>query len=99
MKFDQGKDLWHLLPIKAVTEIVKVLTFGAKKYAPDNWQRVPNRKARYYDAMMRHTQAWRLGEQDDPETGIHHLAHAGCCLLFLLSEELGFDPKIHEDEE
>jgi hypothetical protein len=33
---------------------------------------------------MRHVHAWRAGETKDPESGLHHLAHAGCCLLFML---------------
>ena len=38
---------------------------------------------RYYDAMQRHIDAWWQGEQKDPETGEHHLAHAICCGMFL----------------
>ena len=29
-------------------------------------------------------QSWRDGEKNDLESGLHHLAHAGCCLLFML---------------
>jgi hypothetical protein len=28
--------------------------------------------------------AWWRGEDTDPETGLSHLAHAGCCLMFLM---------------
>jgi hypothetical protein len=31
--------------------------------------------------------AWNDGESVDPETGISHLAHAACNLLFLLDYE------------
>ncbi len=34
--------------------------------------------------MCRHIFAWWGGEDKDPETGFSHLAHAGCCLLFLM---------------
>lgn len=64
--------------------MVTVLTLGAQKYDDDNWKKVPNAKARYYDACYRHVEAWRVGENLDPETGCHHLAHAICCLMFLL---------------
>jgi hypothetical protein len=61
-------------------EVLKVLEFGAKKYAPDNWKHVEG--SRYDDAMLRHIQAYLGGEMNDPETGLHHLAHATCCILF-----------------
>jgi hypothetical protein len=83
-KFDQDKALWDLLPLKTVGKIVDVLTFGAKKYSPGNWKIVPNAEDRYFAALMRHLTAWQSGEKTDPESGMSHLAHAGCCLLFLL---------------
>ena len=53
-------------------------------YGPDNWRRVTDAKNRYFAAMVRHITAWWGGEKFDPESGLHHLAHAGCCLLFLM---------------
>lgn len=82
-KFDQDKSRWELLPYREVEEIVKVLTFGADKYEDDNWKYVKPR-SRYIGALLRHFTAWFSGEKKDPETGISHLAHAGCCLLFLM---------------
>jgi len=84
LKYDGNKLDWCLLPWKEVEEAVEVLTIGANKYSPDNWKRVPNRLDRYFSALMRHTTAWVNGEQNDPETGKSHLAHAMCCLLFLM---------------
>lgn len=83
-KKDAGKLRWGLVPWAALREIVAVLTHGAKKYAPDNWKHVPGARDRYFDAMMRHVDAWWGGDPIDDEWGCHHLAHAGCCLLFLL---------------
>ncbi len=83
-KYDGGKLRWGLIPLNSLSEIVKVLTFGAQKYAPDNWQKVENARERYYDALQRHVVAWKMGELTDPESGLPHLAHAGCCLLFML---------------
>lgn len=87
-KHDAGKLQWSLLPWQAVKEIVAVLTFGARKYAPDNWKKVENPKDRYFDAMMRHIEAWKEGEQRDPESKLHHLAHACCCALFMMWFEI-----------
>jgi len=38
--------------------------------------------------MLRHTFASLAGEEVDPESGRDHLAHAGCCVLMLLSHRL-----------
>lgn len=91
MKHDENKARWDLLPMGATSEIVDVLTYGAKKYAPDNWRKVPNPQQRYYAAAMRHIVAWVRGEKNDPESGKPHLAHAACCLLFLLEVDGGAD--------
>lgn len=91
-KYDAKKPMWDLLPTKAVSAIVDVLTFGAEKYAPDNWRQVPNGKRRYLAAAYRHIVAWHQGEKNDPESGLPHLAHAACCLLFL--QELDGDPEL-----
>ena len=87
-KDDKGKPRFSLVPVSALRVIADVLTFGAKKYADDNWKHVPDAKARYTDAMLRHVYAWQEGEVLDPESGLSHLGHAGCCILFLLWFEL-----------
>jgi hypothetical protein len=73
----------ELVPWAAVSEIAEVLTFGAAKYDANNWCRGA-RWGRYFAALCRHIFAWWSGEEKDPETGKSHLAHAGCCLLFLM---------------
>ena len=82
-KLDQNKPRMSLLPKGALNAVIRVLEFGATKYQVDNWRHVPDAKTRYYDAMQRHIDAWWQGEQKDPETGEHHLAHAICCGMFL----------------
>lgn len=94
VKFDNDKPQWTLVPFKAMTEVVDVLTYGAKKYAPDNWKKVPDARRRYIDAGFRHFIAYASGEKLDPETGKSHLAHAMCCMLFLLA----FDKGEHHDQ-
>ena len=89
VKYDNGKPQWSLLPFRALKEVVEVLTYGAKKYAPDNWKKVPDARRRYIDAGFRHLTAYTTGETNDPETGKHHLAHAICCLLYLVAFDLG----------
>ena len=89
-KFDGGKLEYGLLPPLALEETVKVLTFGAQKYERDNWQKVPDSKRRYFDALQRHVWAWKQGEINDNESGIHHLAHAMCCLMFLYEHDVKY---------
>ena len=85
MKFDGGKRDYTLLPWDALEDVVRVLEFGAQKYARDNWKHVENAEIRYMAAAMRHMVAHLNGEKADPESGIDHLAHAMCCLLFTQS--------------
>lgn len=87
-KFDGGKLQYGLLPPLALKATVEILTFGAEKYESDNWKVVPDSKRRYFDALQRHLWAWKDGEQDDPESGKNHLAHAMCCLMFLLERDM-----------
>lgn len=85
VKYDNDKPQWSLMQWGALTEVVDVLTYGAKKYSPDNWKKVPNARQRYLDAGFRHFTAYAAGEKNDSETGMSHLAHAMCCMLFLLA--------------
>lgn len=95
-KFDGGKLEYGLIPPLALKEMVKVLTFGAQKYERDNWKKVPDSKRRYFDALQRHVWAYKEGEQLDPESGIHHLAHAACCLFFLYEHDVKYSPQTDE---
>jgi len=84
-KDDEKKLRWSLLPIDAVRQVVEVQEYGAQKYTADGWRSVPEANRRYYDAAQRHLVAWWLGEEKDPESGLSHLAHAACNVLFLLA--------------
>lgn len=94
-KDDSEKDRWDLIPMETVEQIVKILTHGAKKYEPNNWQNVKPFEDRYYSALMRHLVAWRKGEHQDPDSGMLHLSHAACNVIFLLWNEL----KTHQTNE
>lgn len=89
LKLDGGKPRLSLLPWRAIAKVVDVLEYGARKYAVDNWQKVPEPRRRYFDAAQRHLVSWWDGEANDEESGLPHLAHAACCVLFLLAFEVG----------
>jgi hypothetical protein len=88
IKYDGEKPDYSLIPFEALDEIVKVLTYGARKYGRENWHKLENLEKRYFAACLRHLSAYGRGERLDQETGKHHLAHAGCCVLFILWKEL-----------
>jgi hypothetical protein len=99
-KYDNGKLRMDLLPFEALEEVAKVLTFGAKKYDDHNWRK-GFKYSRLLGAALRHLSAFAQGEDFDKESGETHLAHAACCILFLLSHELnayGEDDRYVEEE-
>ncbi len=88
-KDDAGKMQWNLLMNGAglaLQEIVKVLMWGAKKYAPNAWQQVPGAYDRYKDALYRHLHSieQRGMLSRDDETGLLEWAHVGCNVVFLI---------------
>ncbi len=86
VKHDQEKTRMELIPSDALMALAEVLTFGAKKYAAWNWAKGFD-WSRLYGATQRHLAAWYSGENKDPETGYSHLAHALCCVVFLVVHE------------
>lgn len=92
VKHDGEKVRWDLMPLDALKEVAHILTFGARKYADRNWEK-GILYGRLYRAATGHLNDWFQAKMDgndgsDPETGRSHLAHAACCVLFLLAFEL-----------
>lgn len=86
-KDDVDKDPWHLAPWDAFRAIVSVLRHGAARYGDRNWER-GMAWSRPFAALQRHLSAWWMREGVDPDTGMSHLWHAGCCIVFLIAYEL-----------
>lgn len=98
-KHDSGKVPLELIPTKALEDIAKALDFGAKKYGRWNWTK-GFKYTRLIGAAMRHLYAYNAGEDKDPESGLSHLAHCACCIVFLLEHEnrkLGQDDRYKWD--
>lgn len=80
-KYDQEKPDFSLIDAEWLEEVAKVMTFGKKKYDANNWRK-GIALSRVLSAGLRHLWAVVRGEDNDPETGLSHLAHLSCCAMF-----------------
>jgi hypothetical protein len=97
VKFDDNKVRVELFPGEAIFAISSILTFGANKYSPRNWE-LGMGWGRVFGATMRHLWCWWQGKgptnksfvfgEFDEETGWSHLWHAGACIIFLITYEM-----------
>lgn len=84
IRYNEGKVRYDLIPPEFIREIAEVLTFGATKYSPDNWKGFNKQQQEEIKAsLLRHIYTYLEGDEFDQESGLHHLAHAGCNLAFL----------------
>lgn len=91
IKLDSGKVRMDLLPPDALLAIAQVLTYGSKKYGDRNWEK-GIQASRLEAAALRHLFKWKLHEEEDPEFGLHHLAHFATNALMMLAHRLRFTP-------
>ena len=76
-----------LIPPHAMEQTAWVHKLGADKYGPWNWRETSVCASTYVNAILRHLNAWRDGEDLDPESGISHLAHIACSANILMDAE------------
>ena len=76
-----------LIPPHAMEQTAWVHKLGADKYGPWNWRETGVCASTYVNAILRHLNAWRDGEDLDPESGISHLAHVACSANILMDAE------------
>jgi hypothetical protein len=74
---------FDLIPVEPLEEIARVYGYGTIKYAEDNWRKGYSWRLNF-GAMMRHAWAFWRGEDKDPESGLHHLAHVAWHCLTLM---------------
>ncbi|MFM7027812.1 MAG: dATP/dGTP diphosphohydrolase domain-containing protein [Chakrabartia sp.] len=74
---------WSVMPRWVMLAVGRVMSCGAAKYGAFNFRETKIRASVYEDAIERHLQLWFDGEDNDPETGVSHLASvmASCALL------------------
>ncbi len=82
LRYNGGKLRWSLVDFDALEDMVKVLEFGAKKYADNNWKK-GLKTTEIFESMMRHLTAYMRGEDIDPESGLPHTGHILCNAMFL----------------
>jgi hypothetical protein len=82
IRYDSDKLDWSLVPMEHLEGMVRVLEFGAKKYAAHNWRK-GLKYSRVTNSLQRHINAFQRGEDIDQESGIEHVHHILCNALFL----------------
>ena len=80
-KFDDGKARMDLLDSEWIEGVAHVLRHGAGRYGAQNWRR-GLKHSRTLGAALRHIFAYLRGEDNDKETGMSHVYHASCELMF-----------------
>jgi len=81
-RYNAGKPDLSLIPISTLEDEARVWEYGKRKYVAWNWAKgmawsIP------LACALRHLAAWQRGEENDPESGLPHLAHAMCNLRML----------------
>lgn len=82
LRFNKGKLRYDLLHPVAQEGIVKVLTKGAEKYAPKNWEKGMSWMS-VVASLKRHLAEFEKGIDYDEETGLLHIDHIQCNAHFL----------------
>jgi hypothetical protein len=82
-KLDDGKNRLDLIPTSLISNVGRVLTFGANKYADRDWEKGIDWN-RVYGAALRHMNEFWSGNDIDADSGCPHLACAITELAFLL---------------
>lgn len=108
LRYNSGKPEYSLLAMDCLEPCVRVLEYGAKKYARNNWRKgMP--QTEILDSLMRHVSALLRGEMVDEESGLSHIGHIQCNAMFLANpnnvqdlenmpgQEVEFEPLTPED--
>jgi len=89
LRFNTGKTELHYLMAfsRALRAISDVTSYGSRKYAKYNFLKGAS-ASESTSSLLRHLVAWWEGEDLDPESGLHHLAHMAWNALRLCDETL-----------
>jgi hypothetical protein len=90
-----SKLAFHLVPDTMGAYAATAFFEGASKYGAYNWRVSGVRASTYKSAAERHIRKWFNGQNEDPTTGVHHLANAMACLAIILDAEVA--GKLNDD--
>jgi hypothetical protein len=85
----------HLIPGTAKAALATAFLEGALKYGKYNWRVAGVRASIYADAMERHLEMCKNGEDEDPHTKVPHLASVMACAAILI--DAGICGKLTDD--
>lgn len=95
LRFNDNKPRFDLIPPEAILALAEHYTVGARKYADRNWERGMD-YSKCFASLERHVWAWMSGEDQDEETGSHHMIAAAWNALALFvyhKREIGVDDR------
>lgn len=93
-RFNEGKPEYTLIHYPSLEPMVRVLEYGCRKYARDNWKKGLPAKS-IIDSLLRHVIRLTEGERTDAESGLQHVGHILCNAMFL-SYVLNFKPEFDD---
>ena len=82
-------EAFEAVPVSRLRLAADVLTYGADKYAQWNWTKGQSWSVPF-NSGLRHLAAWLDHEDFDPESGLSHLGHFICNVLFLSQYSLAY---------
>lgn len=89
--------IWSVMPRWVALAVGRVMSVGAAKYGKFNYRESAITASTYEDAIERHASLWFDGEDNDPETGVSHLASViASCLLLMDAQRTG---KLSDDRQ
>ena len=81
LRYNEGKPQWSLVDFKSLEPLVRVMEYGAQKYARENWKKGLDLN-QILESMSRHLFALMSGEIVDPESGCEHIGHIMANAMF-----------------
>ena len=91
---EEGKPRYDLIPTEGLTEVAKLVTLCVERKGEATWRgQDPQNWSEQYNSINRHLNKWWLEQDNDPETGINHLAAVAFRALVVVSQS-EFYPEI-----
>lgn len=88
---------FHLWPETATILGALGCLDGACKYGRSNYREIGVRASIYYDAAIRHLNAWFEGEECAEDSDVPHLGHALACIAIVVDAQAA--GKLHDDRQ